>query len=40
MFEAFDQVNSKISEDIETYLEVVEPEKVDKRVVVSDELKR
>lgn len=40
MLEAFEQVNEQIGRHEETYLEVSEPEKVDKVVSVIEELKR
>lgn len=40
MLEAFEQVNEQICGHEETYLEVAEPEKVDKTVKVREELTR
>ena len=40
MFEAFEQVNEQICGHEETYLEVAEPDKVDKTVKIREELTR
>lgn len=40
MFEAFEQVNEQICGHEETYLEVTEPDKVDRTVKVREELTR
>lgn len=40
MFEAFEQVNEQICGHEETYLEVAEPDKVDRTVIVREELTR
>ena len=40
MEEAFEVVNTKLSENDESYLEVTEPEKIDKEVEIIEELRK